>query len=64
MILEGSLGSKPGNAFHGGYQSTYLIYSRLDFNATIAYALELPLDSPAGRPFTAARMGKPITALF
>jgi len=39
-----------------------------DFNATIAYALGLPLDhivhSPSGRPFTVADKGKPITALF
>ena len=38
------------------------------FNATIAYALGLPLDkvisSPSGRPFTVADKGKPITALF
>jgi uncharacterized protein (DUF1501 family) len=39
-----------------------------DFNATIAYALGLPLDhivhSPSGRPFTVADKGKPVTALF
>jgi hypothetical protein len=39
-----------------------------DFNATIAYALGLPLDhivhSPSGRPFTVADKGKPITAIF
>ena len=38
------------------------------FNATIAYALGLPLDqvinSPSGRPFTVAHKGKPLTALF
>ena len=38
------------------------------FNATIAYALGLPLDqvinSPSGRPFTVADKGEPITALF
>ncbi|MFT5465499.1 MAG: hypothetical protein ACI8UO_000594 [Verrucomicrobiales bacterium] len=39
-----------------------------DFNATIAYALGLPLDhvlySPSKRPFTVAHKGKPITSLF
>jgi len=39
-----------------------------DFNATIAYALGLPLDhivhSPSGRPFTVADKGKPVTAIF
>ena len=39
-----------------------------DFNATIAYALGLPLDkkvmSPSNRPFSIADKGKPVTALF
>lgn len=39
-----------------------------DFNATIAYALGLPLDkvvySPSGRPFQIADKGQPIKALF
>ncbi len=39
-----------------------------DFNATIAYALGLPLDktvfSPSGRPFTVAHKGRPLTTLF
>ena len=39
-----------------------------DFNATIAYALGLPLDqvlySPSKRPFTVADKGKPLTSLF
>ncbi len=39
-----------------------------DFNATIGYALGLPLDavlySPSKRPFTIADKGKPITSLF
>jgi len=39
-----------------------------DFNATIAFASGLPLDevvhSPAGRPFTIADKGHPVTALF
>ncbi|QNN24229.1 DUF1501 domain-containing protein [Planctomycetales bacterium ZRK34] len=39
-----------------------------DFNATIGYALGLPLDqvvkSPSGRPFTVGDKGKPITDIF
>jgi len=39
-----------------------------DFNATIGYALGLPLEevvmSPSGRPFKLADKGKPVTALF
>ncbi len=39
-----------------------------DFNATIAYALGLPLDqivfSPSKRPFTVADKGQPLTHLF
>ena len=39
-----------------------------DFNATIGYALGLPLDqvlySPSMRPFTLAAKGKPLTSLF
>ncbi len=39
-----------------------------DFNATIAYALGLPLDavlySPSKRPFTLADKGQPLTQLF
>ena len=38
------------------------------FNATIAHALNLPLDeivmSPSGRPFTVAHKGKPVMDLF
>jgi hypothetical protein len=44
------------------------ITSPQDLNATIAYALGLPVDqvvvSPSGRPFTIADKGKPITSLF
>ena len=40
----------------------------MDFNASIAYALGLPLDqviySPSKRPFTIADKGQPITNLF
>jgi uncharacterized protein (DUF1501 family) len=39
-----------------------------DFNATIAFALGLPLEkeivSPSGRPFTVADKGQPVLALF
>jgi hypothetical protein len=39
-----------------------------DFNATIAWAMGLPLEqivtSPSGRPFTVAHKGKPLTMLF
>jgi hypothetical protein len=39
-----------------------------DFNATMAYALGLPLDqivfSPSMRPFTVCDKGQPITSLF
>lgn len=39
-----------------------------DLNATIGYALGLPLDqvlySPSKRPFTVADKGQPVTALF
>ncbi len=39
-----------------------------DFNATIAYALGLPLDqivtSPSGRPFKVADKGEPVAELF
>ena len=39
-----------------------------DFNATIAYALGIPIDhvlySPSKRPFTVAHNGKPELTLF
>ncbi len=39
-----------------------------DFNATIAYAMGLPLSeivhSPSGRPFTVAHKGRPVTQIF
>ncbi|MFK5921609.1 MAG: DUF1501 domain-containing protein, partial [Verrucomicrobiota bacterium] len=39
-----------------------------DFNATIAYALGIPLDSvlysPSKRPFTVSHKGKPVLDLF
>ena len=39
-----------------------------DFNATIAYALGMPLEktsySPSGRPFRVADKGSPVTQVF
>ena len=39
-----------------------------DFNATIAYALGIPIDqilfSPSKRPFTVAHKGQPVLDLF
>ena len=39
-----------------------------DFNATIAYALGIPIKkelfSPSGRPFTVAHDGEPVMDLF
>ena len=39
-----------------------------DFNASIGYALGLPLDqvlySPSKRPFTVADKGQPVVGLF
>ena len=39
-----------------------------DLNATVAYALGLPMDqvlfSPSKRPFTVVDKGKPVTSLF
>ena len=39
-----------------------------DFNATVAYALGIPLDhvlySPSKRPFTVSHKGKPVLDLF
>lgn len=39
-----------------------------DFNATIAYALGIPIKkelfSPTGRPFTVAHKGEPVLELF
>lgn len=57
-----------GKTDKGGHEVAENKVSVPDFNATIAYALGLPLDtvlfSPSKRPFTVADKGQPITALF
>ncbi len=61
-------GQKYGKTDAGGEEVIENKVSVPDFNATIAYALGLPLDhivhSPSGRPFTVADKGKPVTAIF
>lgn len=57
-----------GKTTRGGHEVEEGKASPPDFNATIAYALGLPLDqvvfSPSKRPFTVADKGQPITQLF
>ena len=57
-----------GKTDKGGHEVVENKVSIPDFNATIAYALGLPLDqvifSPSKRPFTVADKGQPITQLF
>jgi uncharacterized protein (DUF1501 family) len=57
-----------GKTDKGGHEVAEDKVSPPDFNATIAYALGLPLDqvifSPSKRPFTVADKGQPITQLF
>ncbi|MFC5455696.1 DUF1501 domain-containing protein [Prosthecobacter fluviatilis] len=52
----------------GGNEATVNPVTIPDFNATIAYALGIPLDqvlySPSKRPFTVADKGRPVTQLF
>ena len=66
-------GGVQGGRFHGkkddkGAKVVEGLTSPQDFNATIAYALGLPVDqvvvSPSGRPFTIADKGKPVTSIF
>ncbi|HBJ84719.1 MAG TPA: DUF1501 domain-containing protein [Verrucomicrobiales bacterium] len=66
-------GGVKGGAVHGasderGDSVAEAPVSVPDFNATIGYALGLPLDqvlfSPSKRPFTVADKGKPLTHLF
>jgi hypothetical protein len=65
-------GIKGGTAFGGTDKTGAEIISDKvlipDLNATIGYALGLPLQevvlSPSGRPFTVAHKGKPLTQLF
>ena len=57
-----------GKTTKGGHEVSENKVTVPDFNATIAYALGLPLDtvlfSPSKRPFTVADKGQPVTALF
>ncbi len=65
-------GVKGGTVFGAsderGYEVADNQVSIPDFNATIGYALGLPLDqvlySPTKRPFTVADKGKPVTSVF
>jgi uncharacterized protein (DUF1501 family) len=57
-----------GKTDKGGHEAVENKVMVPDFNATIAYALGLPLDqvifSPSKRPFTVADKGQPLTSLF
>jgi hypothetical protein len=57
-----------GKTNKGGHEVAENKLTPPDLNATIGYALGLPLDqvifSPSKRPFTIADKGQPITALF
>ncbi|MGV3664165.1 MAG: DUF1501 domain-containing protein [Prosthecobacter sp.] len=62
-----------GGQVHGatdeiGNEAVENVVTIPDFNATIAYALGIPLDqvlySPSKRPFTVADKGKPLASLF
>ncbi len=70
MLAGGGVkgGIKYGKTDDEGREVTEDMVEVPDFNATIAYALGIPLDkktiSPSNRPFTVADKGKPITALF
>ena len=61
-------GQKYGKSDEGGENAVEDVLSQADLNATIGYALGLPLNhvlySSSKRPFTAAQNGKPITKLF
>jgi len=66
-------GGIKGGQVHGATDPTggSVVASKVeipDFNATIGYALGLPIErvvmSPSGRPFTLADKGRPLTALF
>jgi len=60
-VIHGKKDDRGGKVLEG-------MTSPQDFNATIAYALGLPVDqvviSPSGRPFTIADKGKPVASLF
>ena len=57
-----------GKTDKGGHEVAESKVTIPDFNATIGYALGLPLDqviySPSKRPFTVADKGQPLTSLF
>ena len=57
-----------GKTNKGGHEVAENKLTPPDFNATIGYALGLPLDqviySPSKRPFTVADKGQPVTQLF
>ena len=61
-------GSKYGKTGEDGEEVVENKVSPEDFNATIGYALGLPLDqiiySPSRRPFTVSHKGRPIMELF
>tara|TARA_R110000850_G_scaffold19988_6_gene59820 strand:+ start:1736 stop:3031 length:1296 start_codon:yes stop_codon:yes gene_type:complete len=61
-------GIKYGKTDEGGENVVENLVKIPDFNATIAYALGLPLDqvlySPSKRPFTVAHKGEPVLDLF
>lgn len=66
-------GGVKGGTVYGATNHTAEIVTDLeitipDFNATIGYALDLPLEevvvAPSGRPFKLADKGKPVTAVF
>ncbi len=61
-------GIKYGKTDEGGATVVENMVKIPDFNATIAYAMGLPLDqvlySPSKRPFTVAHKGRPVLDLF
>lgn len=70
LLLGGGIrgGQRYGKTDETGENVVEGLVGPADFNATIGYALGLPLDqvlySPSKRPFTVAHDGKPITELF
>lgn len=70
LLLGGGIagGQKYGKTDETGENVIENPVDAADFNATIGYALGLPLNqvlySPSKRPFTVAQNGKPLTQLF
>lgn len=70
LLLGGGIagGQKYGKTDETGETVIENPVDAADFNATIGYALGLPLNqvlySPSKRPFTVAQNGKPLTQLF